>query len=86
MKKLYPNVDSFDKNVRKCENCIFCIDCDSFISQEANVLKSLLSGHEVHLNDGAFGSLSQQILRLFTEVKLIQSEQNVDLENVPIVS
>lgn len=49
-------------------------------------MKSLLSGHEVQLDEGAFGTLSQQILRLFTEVKRIQSEQNQELENIPIVS
>lgn len=49
-------------------------------------MESLLSGHEVQLDEGAFGTLSQQILRLFTEVKRIQSEQNQDLENIPIVS
>lgn len=55
-------------------------------SQEQKVLKSLLSGHEVQLDEGAFGTLSQQILRLFTEVKRTQSEQTQDLENIPIVS
>lgn len=50
------------------------------------MVKSLLSGHEVQLNEGAFGTLSHQILRLFTEVKLIQSEQTDEVGNVPIVS
>lgn len=50
------------------------------------MLKSLLSGHEVQLSEGAFGPLSQQILRLYTEVKLIQREQAEDLDNIPIVS
>lgn len=50
------------------------------------MLKSLLSGHEVQLEDGAFGSLSNQILRLFTEVKRTQSEQMQELENIPVVS
>lgn len=54
--------------------------------QEANVLKSLLSGHEVQLDEGAFGNRSRQILRLFTEAKRTHSEQLQDLENIPIVS
>lgn len=54
--------------------------------QEENVLKSLLSGHEVQLEEGAFGNLSQRILRLFTEAKRTHSEQMEDLENIPIVS
>lgn len=47
-------------------------------------MKSLLSGHEVQLNEGAFGTLSEQILRLFTEAKRKQSDQ--DLDHIPIVS
>lgn len=54
--------------------------------QDANVVKSLLSGHEVQLDEGAFGQLSQKILRLFTEVKRAHSEQSLDLDNIPIVS
>lgn len=56
------------------------------LSQEANVLKSLLSGHEVQLPEGAFGTLSERILRLFTEVKCNLNEQSQDLDNTPIVS
>lgn len=53
-----------------------------------SILKSLLSGQEVQLNDGAFGPLSEQILRLFTELKAIQSEQiaTQGLDNIPIVN
>lgn len=54
--------------------------------QENHVLKSLLSGHEVQLDEGAFGTLSHQILRLFTELKRSQFEQSLNLENMPIVS
>lgn len=54
--------------------------------QETNVLKSLLSGHEVQLEEGAFGTLSQQILRLYTEVKPTQGQQSQDVEDIPIVS
>lgn len=49
------------------------------------MLKSLLSGQEVELHEGAFGPLSQPILRLFTEAKRTQSEQSIDVENMPIV-
>lgn len=54
--------------------------------QDENVLKSLLNGHEVQLDEGAFGPLSCEILRLFTEAKRTHSEQLQDLENIPIVS
>lgn len=49
-------------------------------------MKSLLSGHEVQLTGGAFGTLSEQILRLFTEVKRKQNQQLQDLDNIQIVS
>lgn len=51
-------------------------------------MKSLLSGQEVQLNEGAFGSLSEQILRMFTELKAIQKEQiaSQGLDNIPVVS
>lgn len=67
-------------------NKVFKNKIELMFLQENNIMKSLLSGHEVQLDEGAFGTLSQQILRLFTEVKRIQSEQNQDLENIPIVS
>lgn len=54
--------------------------------QENEVLKTLLSGDELFLPEGAFGPLSQQILRMFTEIKRVQSEQTADVENIPIVS
>lgn len=54
--------------------------------QEDNVLKSLLNGYEVQLDEGAFGPLSCEILRLFTEAKRTHSEQTQDLDNIPIVS
>lgn len=49
-------------------------------------MNSLLSGNEVQLEEGAFGDLSRQILRLFTEAKRTHSEQSEELENIPIVS
>lgn len=91
IKKLYPDTDNFENDVRfwihqRPDSHNYMIFFPSYFSQEASVVKSLLSGHEVQLNEGAFGALSQQILRLFTEVKLIQSAQNEDLDNVPIVN
>lgn len=50
------------------------------------MLKSLLSGHEVQLPEGAFGTISERILRLFTEVKCNLNEQSQDLDSTPIVS
>ncbi|XP_031617314.1 rab3 GTPase-activating protein catalytic subunit [Contarinia nasturtii] len=57
---------------------------ENFEDNDVNALKSLLSANEVQLEEGAFGPLSQQILRLFTQVKRAQSEQLQDLENIPI--
>lgn len=48
-------------------------------------MKSLLSGNEVELNEGAFGPLSQQVLRMFTEIKRIRNEQADEIDNIPIV-
>lgn len=54
--------------------------------QEKDILKSLLSGHEVQLDEGAFGDHSRQILRLFTEAKRTHSEQSQNLDTIPVVS
>lgn len=62
------------------------INISSLKTQETEILKTLLSGDEVELAEGAFGTLSQQILRLFTEIKLVQSEQADKVEHIPIVS